>query len=1182
MSLKIDRLQLEIIINNDQARKSLRLLEDEANNLTKEMKKLDKTSDEYRQKSARLSEIKTQMDSIYQSIGIANMTMRELTNRQKELNMILQHLRPGTAEYVKLKEELSAVGNRIAELRGKAKDTGLSIGKLADGFNRYFAIITAGAATLTGLIFSFRKVVDVFNEFEKKVDNLSALTGLAGNELDYLSDEAKKMSISMVEGNIRITQSADAIVDAYTKVGSARPELLKNKEDLAAVTREAMILAAAANTELQPAVDGLTMVLNQFNAPASESRRIINTLAAGSKEGAGEIPYLTAAIEKAGTIASDAGMSIEELVGVIETMAPRMKEPEMAGRNLRAIILKLQETADDTNPVVVGFSQAIENLAKKNLSATELTNLFGLENIAAARILMKNTEETKKYTNAVTGTNVALEQANINTDNNASKLAQARNKVQLLSIEFGEKLAPAMTFSTNTFAAFMRVALAAPDFFRRHQIAIIALTGALLAYNASLLKSTALKAIDFIWNRNLIAQYIRNSIVLNAMVTAEKLKTLWTTNSTVATKLATTAQYLWNAALAANPLGIVIVAITALVAAIKIYDATNADAIRLEKERAQVLSDLKKSNDILESTYDKQKEQLTEINKLSAENRQRLLDQVDATLNLAEAELALAEERKRNIEKETKPTAWQTFTNYLKGKAVSTQMSGLNMFGTLQDISQAENAKENTKDITDEIDKTRNLIKELRSTKQEINNILKAESIADAIDAKNIDQLEEKLRNYQVALKNANTDSEDFHRIQSKIKVVNEQIAKLNDADASGTDNKKDSLKTLGDAYSVLNEQIAEYTKGIHAAIVNGDIPQAEALKAKRKELEELLETYKKVEAAIEAGWDMDQRDLPNVEKLVSHLSGKPVPSSGESPLKKRNTGLTPGPSQDIIDYETNQKDKKEAINNAAIESASAINGAIFDIVRNRQQAEFDHKMSLLEKQREKELSNKNLTEEQKAAIHAKYDKKEKKLKAQQFKKQQNAAAIEALVNGALAVTKTYAQWGFPQGIPMAIAQGVATLAEIAVIKTAKAPEYGSGEYTVIGEKTGKSYTAPYIGKPKTGLYTRPAIFAESGGEIIIDPATTRNLQMNYPEVIRAINFARVPQFAAGNYTQTATGTPAFNQFQQPDPEMLKAMREFTEVMRQIHRDGIHGIWSLFDLEKIQDKKSDLESITSL
>ena len=269
----------------------------------------------------------------------------------------------------------------------------------------------------------------------------------------------------MLEGGVVVTQSAQEIVDAFTKVGSARPELLQDKEALSQVAQEAIILSNASKTKLQPAIEALTMVMNQYNVPATEARRIINVLGAASKAGAGEIPYLTAAFEKAGTVSADAGLSIETLAAVIETLAPRISQPEIAGRSFKAVLLRLQQGADDTNPAIVGLTTAFENLGKKNLSVTKLTKLFGVENITVGKILIDNVGELKNYEKAVTGGNVAVEQAIINTGNNNAKLAQAQNRIALVSIELGEKLSPAMTLVTGYFGKTLRVLSALIDFF---------------------------------------------------------------------------------------------------------------------------------------------------------------------------------------------------------------------------------------------------------------------------------------------------------------------------------------------------------------------------------------------------------------------------------------------------------------------------------------------------------------------------------------------------------------------------------------------------------------------------------------------------------------------------------------------------------------------------------------------
>jgi len=748
MSLKIDRVQLDIIINNDQARQSLRKLEGEYKDLAKEQKKFAQGSEDWERIKQQMIQVKIKMDKVYESIGIVNLSLKELRMRQSELNAVLSNMSPSMKGYAELKAEADAVGNRLKELKGNANNTGISIGKIADNFNRYFAFVTAGLASLTGLIFSLRKVVDVANLFEERVDNLSALTGLMGDDLTWLSEQAKDLSTSVIEGNIRIRSSATEIVDAYTKVGSKRPELLKVKEDLNAVTQEAMILAEASKSDLQPAVDGLTMVLNQFNAPASESRRIINVLAAGSKEGAGEVDYLTAAFEKSGSVASSFGISIEELTGVIETLAPRMTEPEMAGRSLRNIMIKLETPSDENlKPSMVGLGKAFEELHKQQWSVTQLTELFGTENINAANILVNNTTETKKYTEAVTGTNIALEQAAINTDNNATKLKQAKNDVERLSIEFGKKLAPAMTFSTNIFAAFMRVLMAAPGFVHEYNTAITAVVGLTLAYNVSLVKGTATKVIDNLLLKEGIGLKIKDAVVLQAMIIKEQLLTIWKGNGTIATKMATTAQYAWNAAVNANPLGLVITAITAFVVAIKTYDKYNAESVRLEKEKTEALNHLKRANDNMQTAYQNQAVVIGQLNKLSAEQKKTLLDQIDATLKAAESELILAKAKQQNIEKDnTRTTLWQKFKNAVRANGNTAALAAFEATDAVMNGVEAAQA------MDDGINSIMESIKQLRNQSGDLSEIVTAEKLADQITCRSITHLEEKQRYITTAL----------------------------------------------------------------------------------------------------------------------------------------------------------------------------------------------------------------------------------------------------------------------------------------------------------------------------------------------------------------------------------------------------------------------------------------------
>lgn len=509
--------------------------------------------------------------------------MTKLINEQARMTI-------GSQEYIahasKIRQLKAIMTEHNEQINNISKSWSLK--SLSDGLNRYFALITAGVASITGVVMGFKQLVKSFNDFEERIGNLSALTGLAGKSLDWLSQRAKELSVATLEGGVKVRQGAQDIVDAFTKVGSARPELLKDKEALSAVTENSIILANAAKTELQPAIEALTMVMNQYNVPASEARRIINAIAAGSKEGAGEIPYITAAFEKAGTVAADAGLSIETLVATIETLAPRLTQPELAGRGLKAVLIDLQKGADDTNPAIVGMTKAFENLAKKQLSMTQLTAMFGVENVTVAKILINNVGELAKYEKAVTGTNVAIEQATINTDNNNSRLDQAKNRINLVSMELGQKLAPALTLVTGWFGKTLAVTLALVNFVTKYGAEIVIATSAVVGYTLAV-------KIQTMWLE-------RNNTGSILSITLAKARVIWLNTERAATMLFVAAQALlagnieragqamriFNMIVKLSPIGLLVGAIMAIGTALIFYTRELSDAEKAQKSLEEI------------------------------------------------------------------------------------------------------------------------------------------------------------------------------------------------------------------------------------------------------------------------------------------------------------------------------------------------------------------------------------------------------------------------------------------------------------------------------------------------------------------------------------------------------------------------------------------------------------------
>lgn len=280
---------------------------------------------------------------------------------------------------------------------------------------------TSYAAAFVGISTSIHSAVTANMEFEKSLSSLRSLTGVSAQELNYFRTEAIRMGMDS-------TQSASQMVDAFKLIGSQMPELLKNKTALTQTAEAAVVLAEAAELDVPTAAKALTGALNQMGASSSEAANYINILAAASQQGSADIPYLNKAIENAGGAASSTGVKFNELVAIIEAIAPKITDAASAGTNLRNIFLKLESSADQNlRPSVVGLSTAIDNLSKMNLDAVQLTKMFGKESVTAAIAILQEKDAFDELSQSIKDTNTAYDQAAINNDNLSGSIGKLQS-----------------------------------------------------------------------------------------------------------------------------------------------------------------------------------------------------------------------------------------------------------------------------------------------------------------------------------------------------------------------------------------------------------------------------------------------------------------------------------------------------------------------------------------------------------------------------------------------------------------------------------------------------------------------------------------------------------------------------------------------------------------------------------
>ena len=176
------------------------------------------------------------------------------------------------------------------------------------------------------------------------------------------------------------------------------------------------------------------------------------------------------------------------------------------------------------------------------------------------------------------------------------------------------------------------------------------------------------------------------------------------------------------------------------------------------------------------------------------------------------------------------------------------------------------------------------------------------------------------------------------------------------------------------------------------------------------------------------------------------------------------------------------------------IQAAQELSDTLFQIAANRAQREQDAELEKLKIQEEAELAQFEGNEAKQLEIQAKFDKKREALEIEADKKAKRRAIAQAVINGALAVTKILADvpkadFGISTGILIAAA-AVTTAAQIALISSQKFAQGGvlrgpshaqGGIPTPFGEMEGGEAV---INKRSTAMY-KPllsAINAAGGG----------------------------------------------------------------------------------------------------
>lgn len=349
-------------------------------------------------------------------------------------------------------------GNFTAQMNGMSAAAGNFTAKVA-GADSGARKLTSALATFSYLKDVFQNVADGFSQLsnagvqlDSQMHDLSAVAGVTGDGLKQIEGFARQSAKAFG------TDAAVAVEGYKLLLSQLTPELGKYPEALSAMGDCIQTTSKLMGGDGVAAAEVLTTAMNQYGvsledptAAAGEMARMMNVMAAAGQAGSAELPAISEALQQCGMAAKAANVSFEETNAAIQVLDKAGKKASEGGVALRNVLGQLskgrfvekqaREELEKAGIDVVALGDNSKSLKERlemlkpmlNDSAL-LSKFFGVENANAARALIQGTNSLQDFTDAVTGTNSATEQAAIVMDSYAERQARVNQQFEDLKI----------------------------------------------------------------------------------------------------------------------------------------------------------------------------------------------------------------------------------------------------------------------------------------------------------------------------------------------------------------------------------------------------------------------------------------------------------------------------------------------------------------------------------------------------------------------------------------------------------------------------------------------------------------------------------------------------------------------------------------------------------------------------
>jgi len=1161
--------------------------------------------------------------------NLSGSSYNELIEVQKKLQKEVKKGSDTVEEQNNKLSQLQRVNGQVAtsqrEMNSQIGSSNNIFSQAAAGFNKYFGIIATGVASGIAVFGGIIAKMDEFAEKRKELEtaqaSLKSITGLGDKDINWLTKYAKELSTTTTEAGIRITASSKEILEGFTVIGSKRPELLKNKEAMAEVSKNALTLAAT-GMPVSEAYESVTASMNQFNLGANQTNRIINTLGAGSLEGSAEVNDLSASMKNVGTVAASSNLTLEQTVAALEVLASKQLLGEEAGTKLRGALLKMKEAGVGYVNGSFSMRDAITEINAKLKDKSNalqrdayLQKVFGTENQTAGIILLQNVDQYDKLTVAVTGTNVAMTQAQIKTATIAAQEEQATNRINEAGMALAKNMTGISLFIKNAYASAIEAlseiagnTKSTTDQFEDQSKKVVdlkmnidplisryeelnkktnrntseqvelksiiekvgnAIPGAVTQFDkyGNALQINGSKAKQFVEDQASLMKYLHREAIKKEEENQQKLRELVLANIEGETTLKRTGRRAIGASRGGEP--------------IYASDAQNTEFL---KQVAKAQADLKSS-----------KMTVADLNGKTLEKQ--ISDAKKAQQAQAEQDKKAAAEAKKRAEEDAKGGSGAEDTKAIIQARLKAKLDGLeNEFieskNKRKKLHETDKATEESynKDLLqlkiDYLEKKKKLYKVGSKEFNEIEGQLQDIRLKQTIDG-NAALLKVAQDNFKANTKSTNS----FEKLEKT------KLLKSLEDKTSTKKQYEDSLQAL--EVTANERRVADataYADEINTVTFESEdakVAAVETANAAVVAAEEKLALSKK---AIDDKKLQEEKDFQEKRKSFREKFGLDDISSIKQQYDKELAELKKGLNdQYLTEKEFRTKKLQLGAKTGAKYAQQAVeySGMVADAVSAYQQME----TASLEAEKQKQLSAAGNTAEARAKIEADFAQKELDLKKKQSKASMAIQIAQAVAAGALAIANiwaTHAANPILAGILTALSAATSLIQIGTLVKQNAAiqattldsssgsadsttttisrvvtPQAAEGRWDVVGADDGRTYmNVPYRGVARTGIVTRPTLMGERGDELIVDNPTLRNIRMNEPWLINRIKHYRVQQRAGGNYSavdNNASGSgssPAYD-----NTAMLNALDRMIAFLQYLIDNGVKAPIVLSELE---------------